>query len=241
MVFKPALNLTEQIAEQLAEQIILGELQGQDRIQELKIAKALDVSRGSVREALLILERRHLIEIVPRRGAVVTAIGPDDAVSLVELLSAAETHWLSNLIESYKNNRLQQFSKVESFVEGMETAARERSLPDLVRQRGEFYLGLLDSAPKYTQAVFECLLPSSQVILRQLLQSHRLDAHDVARYYRALYNALSHGDCARMHELLNAFRKRLGQLCTDALPQVTPQDMPSSVQQWRTRASVAHG
>ena len=241
LVFKPALNLTEQIAEQLAEQIILGELQGQDRIQELKIAKAMDVSRGSVREALLILERRHLIEIVPRRGAVVTAIGPDEAVGLIELLAAAETQWLGELIERPKNNRLQRLIKVEHAVDGMEKAARERSPEDLVRQRGNFYLGLLDGAPKYTLAVFECLLPSSQVVLRQLLQSHRLDAHDVARYYRALHIALKESDCARVHELLNAFRKRMRQLCAETLPKITPQDMPSSVQRWHDRASALQG
>ena len=35
---------------------------------------ALNVSRGSVREALLILERRHLVAILPRRGAHVTVL-----------------------------------------------------------------------------------------------------------------------------------------------------------------------
>lgn len=236
MVFKPALNLTEQIADQLAEQIILGQLNGQDRIQELKIAKAMDVSRGSVREALLILERRHLIEIVPRRGAVVNAIGPDDAVALVELLSAAEGHWLHQQMEENKNNNLQHFSKVEPSISGMEAAARERSTEDLVRQRGGFYLSVLHEAPKYTQAVFECLLPSSQVVLRQLLDSHRLDGHDVARYYRALFTALVEDDAIRVTELLNAFRRRLRQLCKETLPKVKPLDMPSSVQRWHDRA-----
>ena len=236
MVFKPTLNLTEQIAEQLAEQIILGELNGQDRIQELKIAKAMDVSRGSVREALLILERRHLIEIVPRRGAVVNAIGPEDAVALVELLSAAEEHWLHQQMEENKNNNLQHFSKVEYSIVGMESAARERSVVELVRQRGEFYLAMLHEAPKYTQAVFECLLPSSQVVLRQLLDSHRLDGHDVARYYRALYTALIENDVVRVSELLGAFRRRLRQLCKDTLPKVKPLEMPSSVQRWHERS-----
>ena len=71
MVFTPSLNITEQIADHLAALIIHGELASRSRIQELKIANELGVSRGSVREALLILERRHLIEIVPCKGAVV--------------------------------------------------------------------------------------------------------------------------------------------------------------------------
>jgi len=60
-------NLSEQIAKHIGEQIITGELVEGERIQELRIAKELDVSRGSVREALLLLERTHLIQIYPRR------------------------------------------------------------------------------------------------------------------------------------------------------------------------------
>ncbi len=56
-------SLSEQIVKYISEQIISGELVEGERIQELRIAKELDVSRGSVREALLLLERTHLIEI----------------------------------------------------------------------------------------------------------------------------------------------------------------------------------
>ena len=76
MSFKPAVSLTEQIADHLGSEIISGKLQPSERIQELKVAKDLGVSRGSVREALLILEGRHLIEIYPRRGAVVSGPAP---------------------------------------------------------------------------------------------------------------------------------------------------------------------
>lgn len=67
-------NLSEQVARHIGEQIITGELVEGERIQELRIAKELDVSRGSVREALLLLERTHLIRIYPRRGAVVSEL-----------------------------------------------------------------------------------------------------------------------------------------------------------------------
>ena len=69
MTFKAPDSLAEQIARYLAERIIRGELKERERIQEQKVTQALNVSRGSVREALLILERRHLITILPRRGA----------------------------------------------------------------------------------------------------------------------------------------------------------------------------
>ena len=87
MTFKAPDSLAEQIAHHLAERIIRGELQPGERIQEQKVTLALNVSRGSVREALLILERRHLIAILPRRGAHVTELSAHKVQSLCTLMS----------------------------------------------------------------------------------------------------------------------------------------------------------
>ncbi|WP_110946746.1 GntR family transcriptional regulator [Pseudomonas bohemica] len=87
MTFKAPDSLAEQIAHHLAERIIRGELKPGERIQEHKVTAALNVSRGSVREALLILERRHLIVILPRRGAQVTVLTPHNIQSLCTLMS----------------------------------------------------------------------------------------------------------------------------------------------------------
>ena len=86
MTFKAPDSLAEQIAHYLAERIIRGELKERERIQEHKVTQALNVSRGSVREALLILERRHLIVILPRRGAQVAELTPDNVKSLYALV-----------------------------------------------------------------------------------------------------------------------------------------------------------
>lgn len=87
MSFRASESLSEQIAEHLAQQIIMGDLVEGERIQELRIASELDVSRGSVREALLILARKRLIEIYPRRGAVVSEMSATQVKGLYEVLS----------------------------------------------------------------------------------------------------------------------------------------------------------
>jgi DNA-binding GntR family transcriptional regulator len=86
MTSKAPDSLAEQIAHHLAERIIRGELKACERIQEQKVTQALNVSRGSVREALLILERRHLIVIPPRRGAQVAELTPHNVKSLYTLV-----------------------------------------------------------------------------------------------------------------------------------------------------------
>jgi len=84
MNLEEADSLSEQIAKYISEQIISGELVEGERIQELRIAKELDVSRGSVREALLLLERTYLIEIFPRRGAIVSEMSAQQVKALFD-------------------------------------------------------------------------------------------------------------------------------------------------------------
>ena len=83
--FEASQSLSRQIAHHIAEQIISGDLVEGERIQELRIAEELNVSRGSVREALLILERSYLIEIFPRRGAVVSEMSLPQVRALASL------------------------------------------------------------------------------------------------------------------------------------------------------------
>ncbi len=109
MGFKATDSLSEQIAQHLAEQIMTGDLVEGERIQELRIAKELNVSRGSVREALLLLERRHLISIYPRRGAVVSELSTQHVKSLYEIVTLllsllarrAAENWRVSDLEAY--------------------------------------------------------------------------------------------------------------------------------------------
>src|SRR5690606_23754663 len=78
-------SLSGQIARHLANRIIQGELAPGERIQEGRVVNELNVSRGSVREALLLLEKRHLINILPRRGAVVAQLTGQHIHSLYDL------------------------------------------------------------------------------------------------------------------------------------------------------------
>ena len=103
-------SLSEQIAKHISEQIIRGELVEGERIQELRIAAELDVSRGSVREALLLLERTHLIEIYPRRGAIVSEMSAQQVRALFDTSSLLLGQIVQRIAEtwrSYEAERLQ--------------------------------------------------------------------------------------------------------------------------------------
>ncbi|MBC2716115.1 MAG: GntR family transcriptional regulator [Desulfobacteraceae bacterium] len=86
MAFKASENLAEQIAHYVGEKIIQLELKPGERVLEARISEELGVSRSPVREALRILEKNRLVELIPRRGAKVTEMTPSYIEWLYDIL-----------------------------------------------------------------------------------------------------------------------------------------------------------
>ena len=68
------LSAAEQIAERISRDILAGVYKPGERIIEQTVADSFQVSRGPVRDAIRILEREGVVEILPRRGAQVTSL-----------------------------------------------------------------------------------------------------------------------------------------------------------------------
>lgn len=85
MEFQVPNTLAEQIANFLAERIMNGRISPGARIQEATIATELGVSRASVKEALYTLERWHLVDIQPRRGASASRLDAEHAAELYDV------------------------------------------------------------------------------------------------------------------------------------------------------------
>ena len=70
--------------------IRLGVIRPGERLVEVELAAALDMSRTPVREALRRLEAERLVENVPRRGLVVPTITIDDLIEIYEIRGVLE-------------------------------------------------------------------------------------------------------------------------------------------------------
>ena len=112
MQLEDSISLSEQIAKHICEQIIRGELVEGERIQELRIAKELDVSRGSVREALLLLERTHLIHIFPRRGAIVSEMSAQQVRALFDTMALTLGYFVQRMSETWRNHEAEALQKL---------------------------------------------------------------------------------------------------------------------------------
>jgi DNA-binding GntR family transcriptional regulator len=65
--------------------IVEGRIKPGERIKELPLADQLGISRGPIRDALKLLERDGLVELIPNRGAVVPEIHAVDVLEVYAL------------------------------------------------------------------------------------------------------------------------------------------------------------
>jgi DNA-binding GntR family transcriptional regulator len=209
MVFEPAVSLTEQIADHLGQQIITGRLEPQQRIQELKVAGDLGVSRGSVREALLILESRHLIEIIPRRGAVVSGLQADEIANFCELYTDLQTLFFSKLAAERKAN----FAELRQALAGIGRAVEHNNLESLLAACQTFTdAGFPLVNNFYLASVLRGLIPAGLRLAHIAACHPDYDMRDTLRYHRALLEAIEGHDEVRVRELVPAYSRRQGKL-----------------------------
>ncbi len=218
MSFKPAASLTEQIANHLSDQIITGRLAPLERIQELRVAKDLGVSRGSVREALLIVEGRHLIDIIPRRGAVVSGLEPVRIADLTEFYGELCLMVLARVAaRGTSNGRGHVLEGFRCEIAKMSASLAPESVDELIAAKLKFFhAGLAVAGNSYLSSELSDLTPAMQRVSRRAAAHAHFDARDVARCARAILDAVVANDRTRLGELVRAHFRREATLALDA-------------------------
>lgn len=83
-------RLSEQLRDFVEERIATGFYMPGDRLDESELAAEFGVSRTPVREALFQLEMSGLVEIRPRRGAIVKNLSPQQLYEMFEVMAELE-------------------------------------------------------------------------------------------------------------------------------------------------------
>ena len=207
MTFKAPDSLAEQIAHHLAERIIRGELKPGERIQEQKVTLALNVSRGSVREALLILERRHLIAILPRRGAHVTELSAHKVQSLCTLMSE-----MYILLGNAVAQRWAVPADLEPFLQIQQRLAASYERQDISTFVEDSFNVMRAAYPfadnPYLQETVENLQPAMSRTYYLALDQRKANMNDFLVLFAQLLEAVVGGDLPRIREVLTQYCER---------------------------------
>jgi len=132
------LSLPEQIADKICNSILAGEISPGERIQEIPVATAFQVSRGPVREALRLLENEGLVTFSPRRGAQVTVLSINEVEQLFDIRAALSSLAAQQAAKNISPELLKQLREIiNTMAEGEATGISVTEYIALTSQAGQ--------------------------------------------------------------------------------------------------------
>ena len=127
----------------LRDKVIDGELGPGQRLIERDLAEELEVSRIVIREAIQQLSGEGLLVMVPRRGAVVTAITPEYADQLTDVRIGLESMAARRAAENRTDDDL---AALADALDEARTAIRRDDLASAARLNVDFHLAIVRCA-----------------------------------------------------------------------------------------------
>ncbi len=194
MLAPPSRVLSEHVAQQLRELIMANQLKAGQRIVEREIADAMRMSRGPVRDALVILENEGLVVRYAHRGTFVAEVTTEDIEEIYSLRQAIESLALEYLV---KRLTPEDLDELEMLVREMEAKIEHGfNLSEATELDVAYHRALCRlSGHSRALAAWEALSGQTRV----LLLSHRIrnprDFQERAvEWHRRLVSAIRHRD-----------------------------------------------
>jgi len=191
--------LGQHVFEKLKQAIIRGDLAPGDRIVEIQVAEALDISRTPVREAIHKLEREGLLKKLPKAGFTVMSLSREDI---------EETFGIRSVLESYAaglaalKHREDELTPLEEKIREFKTCLRKAEVDDLPRINTEFHnlLYALSRSPKLIKMIND--LRDQIFRFRKILlkMDHMPEASN--EDHRKMLLAIRDRDVAKVEELV---------------------------------------
>ena len=213
---------SEELRDEIEEMIAFGTLVPGMHLDETELAERFGVSRTPVREALNQLASADLIEIRPRRGAVVKEIGPQRLVEMFSVMAELEGMCGRLAARRMSPEELEALKEVH---QRCKAAARKSDDPDLYYQLNDEFHGVI-----YAGSHNEFLIEQAWAMRRRLRPYRRLQLRVRGRIsnsfeeHEEIVAAILAGEEERANALLRAHVVVQGQRFSDlisALPMLS--------------------
>src|SRR5215211_7272291 len=192
------LRLVDGVAHSLEDAILAGRMRPGERLIETKLCDELGVSRTTLREALLMLERRGLVSSEPRRGTFVTRLAREDAVDLCRTRALLEAFALTS---GYDRLDAATFAALDDLLTEMAALNFPEDVPRLIGIDLAFHRLLIRGAgaPRVVE-LWSSLDGQMSALILSSIEHHHAGIGDVVAFHRALLDAVRSGDVAVARE-----------------------------------------
>ena len=133
-------TLREQILSTIRGAIVNGQIRPGTRIMEPELAERFGISRTPIREAIRQLESEGLISVIPRKGAIVASISPQDISNFFDLKMILEGHAARLAAKNLTENDLMKMERVNRQIEAASTKKNLSRVLDLHNEFHEIFL-----------------------------------------------------------------------------------------------------
>jgi DNA-binding GntR family transcriptional regulator len=184
-------RLSDRLREAVEEEITTGKLLPGSRLDEAELAKRFKVSRTPIREALNLLLGEGLIEMRPRRGAVVARVTSHRLIEMFEVMAELEAMCVQLAARRMSD---EEFAAIEAAHGACGGAAEERDADAYFYANESFHYAIY--AASHNTFLFE----QAASLQRKLRPYRRLQLRVRNRIQRsfeehqAIVEALRHGD-----------------------------------------------
>lgn len=185
-------RLVDEVSRTIEEAILAGRMRPGERLVETAIAERLSVSRTTVREALLMLERQGLIVSTPRRGAFVTRLSREDGLDMGFTRALLEGFAVSAGFERIDAAVL---AGMERLLAAMGSCRLPDDIPRLMQLDVDFHRPLVEAArsPRLLD-LWSGLNGQIRALYLTTLESQQVPIEEVVAFHQLLIDAVRSGD-----------------------------------------------
>lgn len=128
--------MSEEIANIIRENIISGNINPGEKVNEYQVAKSLNISRPPIREAFRLLAAEGLITLVPRKGAFVSELSIQGVKEIYEMKSMMESFAVRLAIPIINEKEV---SELDSINNSMEEKIKQSNFKAILKLNIEFH------------------------------------------------------------------------------------------------------
>jgi DNA-binding GntR family transcriptional regulator len=214
-------SVTDQITALIKKIILNGDLKPGDRLNEVQLSEALQISRSPVREAIQRLVKEGLVVLVPRKGAFIRKLAVKEVEDLFETRVTLETKAASLAAQRASESQLNKFSslldRTESALKNEESNKYALGFYSL---NFDFHLKIAGLAQN---AVMEAMIQELNAKLR--LVRHRSGA-EISRAWEAFEEHKKVFECVKRGDSDSAFNAMAKHLmkAREAILKILPEE-----------------
>ena len=213
------LRLVDDVAQALADAILSGSFRPGDRLIENRLCDELGVSRTTLREALLALQRRGLVRSEPRRGTFVHRLSRRESLDLRRARSVLEGYAVS---AGLGHLTADDFARMQVLVDEMAICALPRDIARVIRLDLDFHATIMRAVPSpVILELWESLNGRMSALILSSIERHQAGTPDVAVFHQVLLDAMRTGQTGIATEAVVAHYIGLTQDDAQSLAELT--------------------